>query len=607
MKKRRSAFSAKTVAPIEPPQKKPAMDAQKSGKKKNKKKNKQETVSANVELYTGTSQTEIEPVIVGSENRDEEMDAMKAIFAKAAKQKVEKSRLAGKIEPESLQSDNNHESGDETFDSDVPSTSEEPSASPKKSKLLRPPTMPIPTSVSDSLKDSARLFQWMIWPMDVEDFMLNYWDKKPILIRRNKADYNSSLFSTSQLANIIQNNPVQFGVNLDVTSWDKQHGRQTHNEPGRAWPSKVWDLYNNGCSVRMLNPQTYSKSVWSLCAGLQEFFGCFTGSNSYLTPPSTTGFAPHYDDVEVFMVQTEGRKRWKVWKPFDNSHLPRKSSRNYHPNEIKGEPEIYEIVQPGDVLYVPRGWIHQGECLCGEHSLHVTISTYQKNAWCDLLEKIVPQALSTAIKEDVEFRRGLPTDYKLIMGVSNSDREDRRVEREQFSNVVMSLMQNMIQYADIDTACDQLAANDTHCALPPVLSKDEMSRTVQWGKPIVENGVVKNTCYKLDENTEIRLLRQQSARVIMSDEGKISLCHSNDNPRVYKKEELKAYEIDEDAAAVFDVLTGKYPAYTAVGELATETCDLDSTLQIVLNLLENNVVMTKEVTRLYNETDEMNI
>jgi len=137
MKKRRSAFSAKTVAPIEPPQKKPAMDAQKSGKKKNKKKNKQETVSANVELYTGTSQTEIEPVIVGSENRDEEMDAMKAIFAKAAKQKVEKSRLAGKIEPESLQSDNNHESGDETFDSDVPSTSEEPSASPKKEQITK--------------------------------------------------------------------------------------------------------------------------------------------------------------------------------------------------------------------------------------------------------------------------------------------------------------------------------------------------------------------------------------------------------------------------------------------------------------------------------------
>ncbi len=76
--------------------------------------------------------------------------------------------------------------------------------------------------------------------------------------------------------------------------------------------------------------------------------------------------------------------------------------------------------------------------------------------------------------------------------------------------------------------------------------------------------------------------------------------------RIYKKEELKSYEIGDDAAGVFDVLTVRYPAYTVVGELATETCDLDSTLQIVLNLLENNVVMTKEVTRLYDENDEIN-
>jgi len=149
MKKRRSAFSL-SAAPIEPPQKKPVMDAQKSGKKKTKKKTKQVVVSAKNELNPGASQTEIEPVTVVSEKRDVEMDAMKEIFANAAKHKAGKSRLAGKIEPESVQSDNNQESSDETLDSDVPSTSEERTASPKKSKLLRPPTMPIPTSVSDS-------------------------------------------------------------------------------------------------------------------------------------------------------------------------------------------------------------------------------------------------------------------------------------------------------------------------------------------------------------------------------------------------------------------------------------------------------------------------
>ena len=76
--------------------------------------------------------------------------------------------------------------------------------------------------------------------------------------------------------------------------------------------------------------------------------------------------------------------------------------------------------------------------------------------------------------------------------------------------------------------------------------------------------------------------------------------------RIYKKEELKSYEISEDGAAVFDVLSVKYPKYVKVADLVNEGCDLDTTLQIVLNLLENNVIMTKEVTRLFNEDDEMN-
>ena len=141
--------------------------------------------------------------------------------------------------------------------------------------------------------------------------------------------------------------------------------------------------------------------------------------------------------------------------------------------------EIYEILNPGDILYVPRGWVHQGECLAGEHSLHVTVSTYQKNAWADLLEKIVPRALETAIKENVEFRRGLPTDYKMYMGVTNSDREDMAEHREMFTNNVVGLMQNLIAYADVDRACDEIATGDLHCSLPPPLSKDEIARTIK--------------------------------------------------------------------------------------------------------------------------------
>lgn len=34
---------------------------------------------------------------------------------------------------------------------------------------------------------------------------------------------------------------------------------------------------------------------------------------SYLTPPGTQGFAPHYDDIEAFVLQLEGKKKWKLY------------------------------------------------------------------------------------------------------------------------------------------------------------------------------------------------------------------------------------------------------------------------------------------------------
>lgn len=123
----------------------------------------------------------------------------------------------------------------------------------------------------------------------------------------------------------------------------------------------------NGCSVRLLNPHTYSHNVWSNLSRLQEYFGCVAGANvlvndilyfliilffsgfipnlvdissfvvvfccyisiigwsrvcsfvvcfdSYLTPPGSQGFAPHWDDIEAFVMQLEGKKRWRVYEP----------------------------------------------------------------------------------------------------------------------------------------------------------------------------------------------------------------------------------------------------------------------------------------------------
>lgn len=107
---------------------------------------------------------------------------------------------------------------------------------------------------------------------------------------------------------------IQYTKNVDITLYSNGV-KELHNLEGRARSHVVWDLYSYGCSVRLLNPQTFVPNIHKLNSELQEFFGCFVGCNAYLTPPHSQGFAPHYDDIEAFILQIEGKKRWKIYEP----------------------------------------------------------------------------------------------------------------------------------------------------------------------------------------------------------------------------------------------------------------------------------------------------
>lgn len=67
--------------------------------------------------------------------------------------------------------------------------------------------------------------------------------------------------------------------------------------------------------------------------------------------------------------------------------LPRFSSRDFTDNEL-GDPIQEIVLSEGDVLYLPRGYIHQASTEQDFHSLHITVSAYQCNAWVDLLQKV---------------------------------------------------------------------------------------------------------------------------------------------------------------------------------------------------------------------------
>ncbi|KAF6121463.1 ribosomal oxygenase 2 [Phyllostomus discolor] len=86
-----------------------------------------------------------------------------------------------------------------------------------------------------------------------------------------------------------------------------------------------------------------------------------------------------------------------------------------------GRPAHEFTLKPGDLLYFPRGTIHQADTPPGlAHSTHVTISTYQNNSWGDFLLDTISGLVFDAAKEDLAFRAGIPRQLLLQVGTTTA-------------------------------------------------------------------------------------------------------------------------------------------------------------------------------------------
>ena len=118
--------------------------------------------------------------------------------------------------------------------------------------------------------------------------------------------------------------------------------------------------------------------------------------------------------------------------------LPRRSSRDFSEKGDKqkmGDPVMDVELDPGDLLYMPRGWIHQAitawkRIRSGEgeekDSLHLTVSAMKNWSWADLLELVVPNALEAVAESDTMsvLRAGLPRGFLDYMGMMHEENEE---------------------------------------------------------------------------------------------------------------------------------------------------------------------------------------
>ncbi|MEO8296565.1 MAG: cupin domain-containing protein [Burkholderiales bacterium] len=74
------------------------------------------------------------------------------------------------------------------------------------------------------------------------------------------------------------------------------------------------------------------------------------------------GVGPHFDSYDVFLIQVHGRRRWRIGRMADarlRPNLPVKIIANFRP-------EQEWVLEPGDMLYLPPGWAHDGDAVDGD-------------------------------------------------------------------------------------------------------------------------------------------------------------------------------------------------------------------------------------------------
>jgi 50S ribosomal protein L16 3-hydroxylase len=191
-----------------------------------------------------------------------------------------------------------------------------------------------------------------------ENFMRRHWHKKPLLVRQAIPSFQA-LLSRSELVDLARREDVE----SRLVALQRQ-GRK-----------ELWSLQRGPFTRRAL--PTFKTPEWTLLVqgvdlhhdavhALMNRFRFIPDARlddlmiSYATEGG--GVGPHYDNYDVFLLQAHGKRRWRIGRQDDLSlkpGMPVKILANF-------QPEQEFVLEPGDMLYLPPHYAHDGVAEGGE-------------------------------------------------------------------------------------------------------------------------------------------------------------------------------------------------------------------------------------------------
>jgi len=191
-----------------------------------------------------------------------------------------------------------------------------------------------------------------------EQFMQQYWQKKPLLVRQALPGFKP-LLSRAELVELAADEDAQTRLVIQDPGqnpgWQLKHG-PFQRKALPPFKQAGWTILVQGVDLHVASVHALMNQFRFVPdARLDDVM------ISYATDGG--GVGPHIDSYDVFLLQAFGTRRWRIGrqkKPVLQDGVPLRILTNFVPEE-----EF--VVEPGDLLYLPPGYAHdgiaQGECM----------------------------------------------------------------------------------------------------------------------------------------------------------------------------------------------------------------------------------------------------
>lgn len=188
--------------------------------------------------------------------------------------------------------------------------------------------------------------------ISIEEFLRDYWQKKPLLVRNAFPDLEAPV-GADELAGLACEEEVESRLVIqqpDSNHWELKQGPFSE-ETFASLPDSHWTLLVQ--AVDHWVPEA-SEIVEQF-----RFIPNWRYDDLMVSFASQGGgVGPHYDNYDVFLIQTQGKRRWEIGGHFDQNSARRSDT----PVMIipDWQPEHVWVLEPGDMLYVPPQVGHSG-------------------------------------------------------------------------------------------------------------------------------------------------------------------------------------------------------------------------------------------------------